>query len=81
MIKRQEAQTLYKCIEASLRNSRDGETSVVHFTHHSGAGGSTVAHVVLWHLRKEFCCVIPSQMYQKLQQDLKQLVETSVVQF
>lgn len=77
VVKRQVTQTLYKRVEASLRNSREREISMVHFTHHSGAGGSTVARDVLWRLRKEFCCIVPSQMYQNLRQDVKQLVETS----
>ena len=47
------------------------------FTHYPGAGGSTVARHVMWHLKKAFCCVVPSQIYSNLRLDVKHLIDLS----
>ena len=75
VVDRPETQSLYKRVKKSLRNRRD--TVVINFTHHPGAGGSTVARDVLWRLKKTFCCIVPSQIYANFRQDVKQLIDTS----
>lgn len=75
VVERPETQQLYKRVKSCLENRRD--TTALRFTHYPGAGGSTVARSVMWRLKKSFCCIVPSQLYRNMRQDVKHLIDAS----
>ena len=42
--------------------------------HEPGAGGSTIARIVLWRLHEKYCCVVLNQIYDDLRRDIQELI-------
>eukprot|EP00731_Ephydatia_muelleri_P034532 Em0064g14a len=75
VIERPETTSLMESVDKLLRQRRN--TAVVKtFYHRPGAGGSTIARHVMWLLKSSHCCVVPSQVYANLRDDIMTLIST-----
>eukprot|EP00731_Ephydatia_muelleri_P014044 Em0007g1354a len=73
VIERPETTSLKDSVDKLLRQRRN--TAVVkNFYHRPGAGGSTIARHVMWLLKSSHCCVVPSQVYPNLRDDIMTLI-------
>lgn len=57
-----ETQSLYRQVKSCLLKNNHHDPTPVPFLHYPGAGVSTIAHGVLWYLKNEVCCIVPSQI-------------------